>query len=310
MVLRCKSGRAFFRRGRSSFLIAAGQAGGAGLSASGRAQRAARAPAQPVPAGRDPRGRDGPGDRRAWCRCRSASSAPRWRCWPLQLLTLKEAYDAVEWPVLILFGALIPVSEALQTTGATELIAGWLSAATQYLPPLGALGLMLIAAMALTPFLNNAATVLVMAPIAASLAGKLALSVDPFPDGGCSRRRLRLPHAHRAPVQHAGHGARRLSLRRLLASRPAPVSHRRSSLGRCSSACSGRCVERAGERCSATDEAACTAPPAVRSRGRSWLAAPPSSPAAAAPGAQALALAPFGHPGAPPRCWAVQVGCG
>jgi di/tricarboxylate transporter len=97
-----------------------------------------------------------------------------------QVLTLKEAYDAIEWPVLILFGALIPVSEALQTTGATELLAGWLSAATQSLPPLGALGLMLIAAMALTPFLNNAATVLVMAPIGASLAGQLGLSVDPF----------------------------------------------------------------------------------------------------------------------------------
>jgi di/tricarboxylate transporter len=98
----------------------------------------------------------------------------------LQVLTLKEAYDSVEWPVLILFGALIPVSQALQATGATELVAGWLSAAAQYLPPLGALALMLVAAMALTPFLNNAATVLVMAPIGASLAGKLGLSPDPF----------------------------------------------------------------------------------------------------------------------------------
>jgi di/tricarboxylate transporter len=98
----------------------------------------------------------------------------------LQLLTLKEAYDAVEWPVLILFGALIPVSEELQATGATELVAGWLSAAAQHLPPRGALALTLIAAMALTPFLNNAATVLVMAPIGASLAGKLALNPDPF----------------------------------------------------------------------------------------------------------------------------------
>jgi di/tricarboxylate transporter len=98
----------------------------------------------------------------------------------LQLLTLKEAYEAVEWPVLVLFGALIPVSEALQTTGATQLVAGWLSAAAQHLPPLGALGMMLVAAMALTPFLNNAATVLVMAPIGASLAGQLALSPDPF----------------------------------------------------------------------------------------------------------------------------------
>jgi di/tricarboxylate transporter len=98
----------------------------------------------------------------------------------LQFLTLREAYDAVEWPVLLLFGALIPVSEALQTTGATDLVAGWLSAAAQHLPPLGALGLMLVAAMALTPFLNNAATVLVMAPIGASLAGQLGLSADPF----------------------------------------------------------------------------------------------------------------------------------
>jgi di/tricarboxylate transporter len=97
-----------------------------------------------------------------------------------QLLTLREAYEAVEWPILILFGALIPVSEALQATGATDLVAGWLSTAAQHLPPLGALGMMLIAAMALTPFLNNAATVLVMAPIGASLAGQLGLSPDPF----------------------------------------------------------------------------------------------------------------------------------
>jgi di/tricarboxylate transporter len=98
----------------------------------------------------------------------------------LQLLTLKEAYEAVEWPILILFGSLIPVSGALQTTGATDLVAGWLSTAAQHVPPLGALGMMLLAAMALTPFLNNAATVLVMAPIGASLAGQLGLSSDPF----------------------------------------------------------------------------------------------------------------------------------
>jgi di/tricarboxylate transporter len=98
----------------------------------------------------------------------------------LQLLTLGEVYEAIEWPVLILFGALIPVSEALQTTGATDLVAGWLSSAAGHLPPRGALGMMLVAAMALTPFLNNAATVLVMAPIGASLAGQLGLSPDPF----------------------------------------------------------------------------------------------------------------------------------
>jgi len=147
----------------------------------------------------------------------------------LQLLTLREAYDAVEWPVLILFGALIPVSQALQTTGATELVAGWLSAAAQHLPPLGALGMMLVAAMALTPFLNNAATVLVMAPIGASLAGQLAFEPRPVPDGGRGRRRLRFPDADRAPVQYARDGTRRLPLQRLLAPRLTAVSHRRRS---------------------------------------------------------------------------------
>ncbi|MBK5962378.1 SLC13 family permease [Rhodoplanes elegans] len=95
-------------------------------------------------------------------------------------LALREAYEAIEWPIVVLLGALIPVSEAVQTTGATELVAAWLSVATDALPAIGALALIMVAAMAVTPFLNNAATVLVMAPIAASLAGKLGLRPDPF----------------------------------------------------------------------------------------------------------------------------------
>jgi di/tricarboxylate transporter len=95
-------------------------------------------------------------------------------------LALREAYEAIEWPILILLGALIPVSEAVRTTGATDLIAGWLSGAATSLPPMGSLALMLVASMAVTPFLNNAATVLMMAPIGASLASKLGLNPDPF----------------------------------------------------------------------------------------------------------------------------------
>jgi di/tricarboxylate transporter len=48
------------------------------------------------------------------------------------------------------------------------------------LPPLGSVALVMLAAMAVTPFLNNAATVLIMAPIAAGLAAKLGLNPDPF----------------------------------------------------------------------------------------------------------------------------------
>lgn len=98
----------------------------------------------------------------------------------LRVMTMREAYDTVEWPVLILLGALIPVSEAIQRTGGTDLLAGWLQQGVQNLPPIGALAVTLIVAMLLTPFLNNAATVLVVGPIAATLAGRLNLNADPF----------------------------------------------------------------------------------------------------------------------------------
>ena len=95
-------------------------------------------------------------------------------------ISLREAYEAIDWPLLILIGSLIPVSEAMQTTGATDLLAAWLSAVAAPLPPHGALAVILIAGMLVTPFLNNAATVLVMAPIAAQFAAGLGYNPDPF----------------------------------------------------------------------------------------------------------------------------------
>jgi len=96
------------------------------------------------------------------------------------VLTPQEAYGAVEWPILVLVGALIPVSETLQSTGATELVAHSLAGAARHLAPGACVALVMAAAMAVTPFLNNAATVLVMAPIGASLAAQLGLNPDPF----------------------------------------------------------------------------------------------------------------------------------
>ena len=95
-------------------------------------------------------------------------------------LTLREAYETIDWPILVMLGALIPVSEAIRTTGGTDLIAAWLSSIANMLPPTGALVLIMVAAMAVTPFLNNAATVLVMAPIAASFATQLGFRPDAF----------------------------------------------------------------------------------------------------------------------------------
>ena len=98
----------------------------------------------------------------------------------LRVMTMQEAYATVEWHVLILLGALIPISHAVRDTGGTNLIAGWMGHAVQGLPGTGALGVVLVLTMAITPFLHNAPTVLIMGPIAVSLAGKLGLNPDSF----------------------------------------------------------------------------------------------------------------------------------
>jgi len=95
-------------------------------------------------------------------------------------LPLREAYEGVEWPILIMLGALIPVSDTLRTTGASDVIATGLAQVAASLPPWGAVALILTAAMAVTPFLNNAATVLVMAPIAAVFAHDLGYKPEAF----------------------------------------------------------------------------------------------------------------------------------
>lgn len=95
-------------------------------------------------------------------------------------LTVDDAYEAIEWPILIMLGALIPVSGALQSTGASEVMATHLAELARDMPPWGAVALVLAASMAVTPFLNNAATVLVMAPISAVFAGDLGYRPDAF----------------------------------------------------------------------------------------------------------------------------------
>ena len=96
------------------------------------------------------------------------------------VLKAEEAYGAIEWPILVLIGALIPVSATLETTGGSALIASGLSQVAAGLPPFAIVALVMAAAMAVTPFLNNAATVLVMAPIGATMAQQLGLRPDAF----------------------------------------------------------------------------------------------------------------------------------
>ncbi|MEK1932809.1 MAG: SLC13 family permease [Pararhizobium sp.] len=95
-------------------------------------------------------------------------------------MPLRDLYSHIDAPILIMLAALIPISDSLRTTGTTDVIAALLSRTAEMLPPYGALTLILMAAMAVTPFLNNAATVLVMAPIAATFAEKLGFQPDAF----------------------------------------------------------------------------------------------------------------------------------
>lgn len=95
-------------------------------------------------------------------------------------IRMREAYSALDGPVLVLIAALIPISDAIRATGGADLIAGGLATAFQGQAPLLALGAVMLVAMAATPFLNNAATVLIVAPIGAALAKLLSLNPDPF----------------------------------------------------------------------------------------------------------------------------------
>ena len=95
-------------------------------------------------------------------------------------LKMREAYAALDGPLLVLVAALIPVSDAIQQTGGSDLIAGLLRNLFTGMPGVLAIGGVMLAAMAVTPFLNNAATVLIVAPIGATLAQQLGFNPDPF----------------------------------------------------------------------------------------------------------------------------------
>jgi di/tricarboxylate transporter len=95
-------------------------------------------------------------------------------------ITMREAYAALDATVLVLIGALTPVSEALQKSGGADLIAGGLSDVLMHAPPLAVLALMMTAAMACSPFMHNAPTVLILAPVAIGVARHLHLSPDPL----------------------------------------------------------------------------------------------------------------------------------
>ncbi len=98
----------------------------------------------------------------------------------LRFAPAREVYSTIEWPVIVLLAALIPVAAALETTGTAQLAADGLVAVAGSLPPHAILALVMVATMAITPILNNAATVLLMGPIAHGVAENIGVDSAAF----------------------------------------------------------------------------------------------------------------------------------
>lgn len=98
----------------------------------------------------------------------------------LRTLPARSVYSAIDWPVIVLLAALIPVAGAMESTGAAGLIAGVLMDDLARGQPVFALALVLVVTMTLSDLMNNAATAAVMCPIAVSTAAALDSSPDAF----------------------------------------------------------------------------------------------------------------------------------
>jgi len=96
------------------------------------------------------------------------------------ILPIRDLYKEIDWPIIVLLGTMIPISNALQTTGASQLLAEALITTTQNLPHWSILTLIMIITMCLSDIINNAATALIMAPISSGIAISLGVNIDPF----------------------------------------------------------------------------------------------------------------------------------
>ena len=96
------------------------------------------------------------------------------------LITLTEAYDSIDWPIIVLLGAMIPVGQALEVSGGADLIARQVLNIAEGVSPVITLVIVLVATMFLSDLVNNAAAAVLMAPIGMTIAEALGASADPF----------------------------------------------------------------------------------------------------------------------------------
>jgi di/tricarboxylate transporter len=98
----------------------------------------------------------------------------------LRVIRPAQVYESIDWPVIVLLGAMIPLGDALQDTGAAQLIGGSILMISGEVGPYVMLAVALMMTMAITPVLNNAATVVIMAPIVISIAARMGVAPDAF----------------------------------------------------------------------------------------------------------------------------------
>ena len=96
------------------------------------------------------------------------------------ILPLRELYESIEWPIIVLLGATIPLGSALERSGAADTIANSVLAVSAGAPEYVAVGLLMLVTLVLSNIVNNAAAAVLMAPIGISMANSFGASIDPF----------------------------------------------------------------------------------------------------------------------------------
>ncbi len=96
------------------------------------------------------------------------------------IVPIRDVYTSIEWPVIVLLGAMIPIGGALQSTGGTALIANGIVDLSAGYSPVVVLTLLVIVTMTLSDVMNNTATAVIAAPIAVEIATRLEVNPDPF----------------------------------------------------------------------------------------------------------------------------------
>ncbi len=96
------------------------------------------------------------------------------------IVPLREIYESVEWPVIVLLASLLPIGAALESSGTTALLASQIVGLSSGFSAIWVLGILMVGTMILTAFINNTATAVIAAPLAVDIASRVGVSADAF----------------------------------------------------------------------------------------------------------------------------------